>query len=150
MTSDGHLCVPPGPGLPRGLVIAAGDLVERFSRSSGPGGQGVNTTDSRVQLSLDLATTTALTDDQRRRALDRLRDRLAGTVLTVDASEHRSQRRNRAAARARLATLLRDALAPAPPSRRATRPTRGSQRRRVDAKRRRSETKAGRARPSAD
>lgn len=150
MTSDGHLRVPPGPGLPRGLVIAAGDLVERFSRSSGPGGQGVNTTDSRVQLSLDLATTTALTDDQRRRALDRLRDRLAGTVLTVDASEHRSQRRNRAAARARLATLLRDALAPAPPSRRATRPTRGSQRRRLDAKRRRSETKAGRARPSAD
>ena len=65
MTSDGHLRVPPGPGLPRGLVIAAGDLVERFSRSSGPGGQGVNTTDSRVQLSLDLATTTALTDDQR-------------------------------------------------------------------------------------
>ena len=150
MTSDGHLRVPPGPGLPRGLVIAAGDLVERFSRSSGPGGQGVNTTDSRVQLSLDLATTTALTDDQRRRALDRLRDRLAGTVLTVDASEHRSQRRNRAAARARLATLLRDALAPAPPSRRATRPTRGSQRRRLDAKSRRSETKAGRARPSAD
>ena len=146
----GDVRVTPGPGAPRGLVIPAGELVERFSHASGPGGQGVNTADSRVQLSLDLAATSALDDVQRARVLARLAPRLAGTVLTVDASEHRSQRRNRAAARARLATLLRDALAPAPPSRRATRPTRGSQRRRLDAKRRRSETKAGRARPSAD
>lgn len=93
------LRIPPGPGCPRGLVVPAGELGERFSHASGPGGQGVNTADSRVQLSLDLATTTALDGGQRERALTRLRERLAGTVLTVVATEHRSQRRNRVAAR---------------------------------------------------
>ena len=149
-SGPGDLRVPPGPGVPRGLVVPATDLTERFSRSSGPGGQGVNTTDSRVQLSLDLATTTALADRQRDRVLRRLADRLVGTVITVDASEHRSQRRNRAAARERLAALLRGALAPPPPPRRPTRPTRGSQRRRLEAKRRRAEIKAHRSRPTAD
>lgn len=120
--------------------MPAGDLVEQFSHASGPGGQGVNTADSRVQLSLDLGSTIALTELQRDRALDRLAPRLAGTVLTVTASEHRSQRRNRVAARERLAALLREALAP-PTVRRPTRPTRGSQRRRIEAKRRRSEVK---------
>lgn len=120
--------------------MPAGDLVEQFSHASGPGGQGVNTADSRVQLSLDLGSTTALTELQRDRALDRLAPRLAGTVLTVTASEHRSQRRNRVAAREHLAALLREALAP-PTVRRPTRPTRGSQRRRIEAKRRRSEVK---------
>ncbi|MGO2685106.1 MAG: alternative ribosome rescue aminoacyl-tRNA hydrolase ArfB [Microbacterium sp.] len=140
------LRVPPGPGVPRGLRVSAAELVELFSRASGPGGQGVNTADSRVQLSLDLATTTALDDVQRARALDRLSTRLVGTVLTITASEHRSQRHNRLAARERLADLLRSALAP-PSVRRQTRPTRGSQRRRLDGKRRRSETKSGRRRP---
>ncbi|MGO2933740.1 alternative ribosome rescue aminoacyl-tRNA hydrolase ArfB [Microbacterium sp.] len=140
------LRVPPGPGVPRGLRVSAAELVELFSRASGPGGQGVNTADSRVQLSLDLATTTALDDVQRARALDRLSTRLVGTVLTITASEHRSQRHNRLAARERLADLLRSALAPAS-VRRQTRPTRGSQRRRLDGKRRRSETKSGRRRP---
>ena len=140
--SDGvdPLRVPPGPGVPRGLTVPAGELVEQFSHASGPGGQGVNTADSRVQLSLDLGTTTALSEVQRARALDRLAPRLAGTVLTVTASEHRHQRRNRVAARQRLAELLREALAP-PTVRRPTRPTLGSQRRRADAKRRRSELK---------
>lgn len=108
------LRIPPGPGCPRGLVVPAGELGERFSHASGPGGQGVNTADSRVQLSLDLATTTALDQEQRERALARLGERLSGTVLTVVAAEHRSQRRNRAAARERLAALLRGSLAPAP------------------------------------
>ena len=142
-----ELRVPPGPGVPDGLVIPAADLTEQFSRASGPGGQKVNTSDTRVQLSLDIGTTTALTERQRERALMGLAARLVGTVLTVDAAEHRSQRRNRAAARERLATLLRDALAPPPPPRRATKPTRGSQRRRLAAKRRRSDVKANRARP---
>lgn len=150
MNADGHVRVPPGPGIPRGLVVPAAELVERFARSSGPGGQGVNTTDSRVQLTLDLATTSAFTEVQRERVLDRLSGRLVGTTLTVDASEHRSQRRNRSAARDRLAELLRDALAPPPPARRATRPTRGSQRRRLETKRQRSATKAHRGRPSRD
>ncbi|WP_298584283.1 alternative ribosome rescue aminoacyl-tRNA hydrolase ArfB [uncultured Kocuria sp.] len=143
------LHVPPGPGAPRGLRVPAGELIEQFSHASGPGGQGVNTTDSRVQLSLDLATTTALSDVQRDRALDQLAGRLSGTVLTVSAAEHRSQRRNRTAARQRLATLLRDALVP-DPVRRPTRPTRGSRRRRLEGKRRRSETKQNRRRPGAE
>lgn len=128
-------------------MIPAEELVERFSHASGPGGQGVNTADSRVQLSLDVATTTALDDDQRERVLRRLGPRLDGTVLTVSASEFRSQRRNRTAARERLARLLRDALSPPPPTRRATRPTRGSVDRRLAGKRRRGEIKRQRARP---
>lgn len=140
------LHVPPGPGAPNGLTVPAAELLEQFSRASGPGGQGVNTTDSRVQLSLDLASTSALTDVQRARVLERLAGRLTGTVLTIAAEEHRAQRRNRAAARERLAALLREALAP-PVTRRPTRPTRGSKRRRLQAKRQRSETKAQRKRP---
>lgn len=143
------LLISPGPGAPRGLRVPAAELVEQFSRSSGPGGQGVNTTDSRVQLSLDLATTTALDDAQRARALRNLAARLDGSVLTVAASRERAQRRNRVAARQRLADLLRDSVAPATP-RRPTRPTRGSQRRRLDAKARRSAVKANRQRPAAE
>lgn len=140
--------MPPGPGLPEGLVIPDGELVERYSRSSGPGGQSVNTTDSRVQLSFDLANTSVLSDTQRERALRRLATRLDGTVLTVDASEERSQFRNRTAARERLAALLREALAPPPPQRRATRPTRGSIDRRLVSKARRGELKRQRSRPT--
>ena len=92
------LRIPAGPGCLRGLVVPAGELIERFSHASGPGGQGVNTADSRVQLSLDLAATVALNDKQRERALRELGDRLTGTVLTITAAETRSQRRNRAAA----------------------------------------------------
>lgn len=143
------LLIPPGPGAPRGLTVPAGELLEQFSHASGPGGQGVNTTDSRVQLSLDLATTTALSDVQRERALDRLAGKLTGTVLTISAAEHRSQRRNRTAARQRLAALLREALIPAI-ARKPTRPTRGSQRRRIEAKRQRAETKRHRRRPERD
>ncbi|OAH62982.1 peptide chain release factor 1 [Dietzia cinnamea] len=143
------LRVPPGPGAPRGLVIPAGELLERFSRSSGPGGQHVNTADSRVQLSFDLATTTALDESQRTRALHALAARLSGSVLTVAAEENRSQRRNRAAARQRLADLLRDAVAP-PLPRRPTRPTLGSRRRRLQHERRRAEIKRNRRRPDLD
>lgn len=143
------LHVTPGPGAPRGLHIPASELVEQFSRSSGPGGQGVNTADSRVQLSLDLGATSALNDVQRARALNQLSGRLTGTVLTIAASEHRSQRKNRVAARERLSVLLRDAMKPAIP-RRPTRPTMGSRRRRLDAKHRRSEIKRRRGRPGPE
>ena len=141
------LVIAPGPGVPHGLVIPAAELVERFARSSGPGGQGVNTTDSRVQLSFDVAASTTLTDTQRGRLIRVLGSRLSGTVLMVDASEQRSQHRNRSEARERMATIVRGALAPPPPPRRATRPTKGSVRRRLAAKKRRSETKAQRQRP---
>ena len=130
-------------------MIPAAELVEKFTHASGPGGQGVNTTDSRVQLSLDLATTTSLNGTQRERALSRLATRLSGTVLTISAAEERSQRRNRVAARERLAALLREAVTP-PKVRRPTRRTRGSHARRLVAKRQRSEIKQNRRRPDAD
>lgn len=139
----------PGPGAPRGLRVPAAELQEQFSHASGPGGQGVNTTDSRVQLSLDLTTTSALDDTQRARVLAALDARLAAGVLTVTAAEHRSQRRNRTAARERLATLLREAVAP-PVPRRPTKPTRGSKRRRLEAKKQRSVTKQQRRKPGLD
>lgn len=143
------LRVPAGPGIPVGLVVPAGDLAEQFSRSSGPGGQHVDTSDSRVQLSLDLGATTALTETQRSRVLERLSARLAGTVLTVSSEGQRSQLRNRNAARQRLAELLREALAP-PVERRATKPSRNSRRRRVRTEQRRSEIKQNRRRPRFD
>ncbi|MDP9394731.1 MAG: aminoacyl-tRNA hydrolase [Actinomycetota bacterium] len=123
------------------LEIPPSELSWRFSRSSGPGGQGVNTTDSRVELSWDLEGSVAVTGALRDRARSRLSSRLVDGVLTVSASEHRSQLRNREAALERLAELLRAAVAPPPAPRRATRPTLGSQRRRVEEKKRRGETK---------
>jgi ribosome-associated protein len=141
------LSVPAGPGLRQGLVIDAGELVERFSRSSGPGGQGVNTTDSRVELDFDPSTSRAvagLPDAVRERLLDRLAARLVGGRLIVVASEHRSQRQNRVVARQRLVTMVREAAAPDPPQRRPTRPTKGSQRRRIEGKKRRGQLKSGR------
>jgi ribosome-associated protein len=137
--SDLH--VRPGPGLPRGLVVPASELVEQFSRSSGPGGQSVNTTDSRVELRYDVESSDALDEVQRRRALDRI-----GRTVVVTASEHRSQHRNRVAARARLAERLRAALAPPALTRVPTKPSRASQRRRVDAKVRRGRVKSLRGR----
>ncbi|MGZ4445461.1 MAG: alternative ribosome rescue aminoacyl-tRNA hydrolase ArfB [Nocardioides sp.] len=144
------LAVPPGPGLASGLVLPAAELLERFSRSAGPGGQSVNTTDSRVELVYDVVGSTALTDTQRARALRRLGGQLVDGTVVVVASEHRSQHRNRVAARERLVDLLRAALAPPPPPRRATKPTRGSQRRRLEAKKQRGQTKALRGRVRGD
>jgi ribosome-associated protein len=136
------LFVPPGPGIPDGLVVPEHELEERFSKSSGPGGQSVNTTDSRVELVFDVADSAALTDGQRARALRALdADR-----IVVTASEHRSQHRNRMAARERLAERLRVALAPPPPKRVPTKPSKASQRRRVDAKKRRGQVKSLRGR----
>ena len=90
----------------RGKVIPADELSWRFSRSSGPGGQSVNTSDSRVELSYDVAASSALGPLLRERALTALADRLVNGVLTVSASEHRSQLRNREAASRRLASVL--------------------------------------------
>ena len=123
------------------LVIPAAELHERFSRSSGPGGQSVNTTDSRVELSFDVELSAALPDWARARAVERLAGRLAGGVLTVAASEQRSQLANRQAARARLARLLRDAIAPPQRPRIPTRPGRAANERRLEAKRNRAAIK---------
>jgi ribosome-associated protein len=144
------LTIRPGRGLPAGLVIPDVELVERFSRSSGPGGQSVNTTDSRVELSWDVGASAVLTDAQRQRLCERLGGRLSDGVLTIAAAEHRSQLLNRNAARARLQHLVATALEPPAPPRRATRPSRAAKARRVEAKRRRGEVKAGRRRPPVD
>jgi ribosome-associated protein len=124
----------------RSVVVPERELRWRFSRSSGPGGQSVNTADSRVELSLDLARTSALGPVQRARVLERLSGRLVDGVLTVTASEQRSQLRNREAARRRLMALLSAALAPRK-SRRPTKPSRAAVERRLDAKRRRAALK---------
>ena len=135
----------PGPLLvTSSWSIPEAELSWRFSRSSGPGGQGVNTTDSRAELSLDLGSTSSLPVHLRDRAVQRLGGRLVGGVVTVAASEHRSQLQNREAAEQRLAQLLREAVAPPPAARRATRPTRGSKERRLEGKRQRSQLKRDR------
>ena len=126
------------------LVIPGSELRERFSRSSGPGGQSVNTADSRVELSFDVGRSVALPEWARDRITERLAGRLAGGVLTVAASEQRSQLANRQGARARLASLLRDAVAPPQRPRVPTRPGRGANERRLEGKRQRSAVKCGR------
>ncbi|MEV6908109.1 alternative ribosome rescue aminoacyl-tRNA hydrolase ArfB [Amycolatopsis sp. NPDC051071] len=123
------------------FVIPGAELSERFSRSSGPGGQGVNTTDSRVELSFDVAGSPSIPDHLRARMLDRLSSRLVEGVVTIAASEHRSQLMNREAARARLVMLLVDASAPPAAKRRPTKPSRGSKERRLASKKRRGEVK---------
>lgn len=132
------------------LTIPAAELGWRFSRSSGPGGQHVNTSDSRVELTWDVAGSAVLTEQQRALLLARLEPRLIGGAITVTASAHRSQLRNREIALAKLADLVRAGLAPEGPRRRATKPTRGSQRRRLAAKEQRSQTKRQRQRPTAE
>lgn len=122
-------------------VIPAGELEERASRSSGPGGQGVNTTDSAVELRWRFADSQALSDTEKQRVRDNLGTRITDDgVFIVRASEHRSQHRNRAAARERLADMIASAIIP-PKRRKATRPSRAAKRRRVEAKRQRGELK---------
>ncbi|GAA4911804.1 ribosome-associated protein [Stackebrandtia albiflava] len=123
------------------VSIPEAELSWRFSRASGPGGQHVNTTDSRVELSFDVSASSALSPVQRDRALQRLAGRLVDGTVTVTASQFRSQLRNREAAMERLARLLADAIAPPAPPRRPTKPSRRAKQRRVDDKRRRGEVK---------
>ena len=137
----------PGLRVSGALTIPEAELSWRFSRSSGPGGQGVNTADSRVELVWDAGRSTVLSPAQRERLLDRLASRLVDGVLTIAASEHRAQLRNRDAARERLAALVAAALRPPAPPRRATKPSRGSKERRLTAKHRRTDVKQLRQRP---
>jgi ribosome-associated protein len=123
------------------IAIPRAELTWRFSRSSGPGGQSVNTSDSRVELRFDLAGTTAVPPPLKERALARLADRLVDGELVVTAAEHRSQLQNRRAAEARLVATLTAAVAPPAQPRRATRPSRSAVQRRLDSKRHRGETK---------
>ena len=133
----------------RGTTIPAEELSWRFSRSAGPGGQSVNTTDSRVELSYDLANSAVLPPVYKERALRALAARLVDGVITVTASESRSQLRNREAAAERLAALLTEATSPPPKPRRPTKPSRAAQERRLADKRRTAEIKRMR-RPDDD
>ncbi|WAA65393.1 alternative ribosome rescue aminoacyl-tRNA hydrolase ArfB [Microbacterium oxydans] len=137
----------PGLRVSAGLTIPGSELAWRFSRSSGPGGQGVNTADSRVELVWDAANSAVLSPHQRDRLLDRLSGRLVDGVLTIAASEHRAQLRNRDAARDRLVALVTEALRPPAPPRRPTKPSRGSKERRLKEKQRRTDVKSLRRRP---
>lgn len=132
------------------LLIGEGELVERFSRSSGPGGQSVNTADSRVELRWDIAASAVISDWQRDRLFERLEGRTTAGVLAVTASEYRSQLQNRVAARTRMAAIVTEALAPPPPPRRPTKPGRGARERRLMAKRRRADTKRSRGKPGTE
>ena len=123
------------------VVVPEAELRWRFSRSSGPGGQHVNTSDTRVELSFDLAHSTAFSRTQHDRAIERLGDRLVDGVLTVSGSQYRSQLRNREAAAERMTELLRRAIAPPPKPRRATKPSRRAKQKRLDAKKQRGEIK---------
>src|SRR5690349_18550539 len=98
----------------RGITIPAEELTWRFSRSPGPGGQSVNTADTRAELSFDLSGSSALPPALKLRAFAALEGRLADGVVTVAAPEYRSQLRNREAAAARMAELLTEATAPPP------------------------------------
>ena len=128
------------------LSIPAAELAWRFSRSSGPGGQRVNTSDSRVELLFDLASSASIPPVLKARAIERLGPRLRDGVIVVVASEQRSQLRNRVAARRRLGEILSAATAPPPRQRRLTRPTRSSDERRIEAMKRRGSVKRQRGR----
>ena len=132
---EGYLAVNGSVAIPRA------ELTWRFSRSSGPGGQGVNTADSRVELRFDLAGTQALPEHLKQRALARLAPRLVDGALVVTASEYRAQLQNRRAAETRLAALLAEGIAPLARTRRPTKPSRGAVQRRLDDKSRRSTLK---------
>ena len=134
----------------RKVQIPDSELRESFSRSSGPGGQNVNKLATKVELRWVPATSVALSEVDREYLLKRLATRLtASGELIVTCEEHRTQARNREEARAKLATLIRDALV-RPKKRRPTKPSKGSVKRRLEGKSRRSSIKKGRGRGGMD
>jgi ribosome-associated protein len=128
----------------RSVRIPRHELEVSFSASGGPGGQHANRSNTRVELRFDVVASSAFGPGQRQRVIDRL-----GAEIRVVADDERSQLRNRALAEQRLVDKLQAALHVERP-RRPTKPTRGSQQRRVASKQRRAETKKNRARPSRD
>lgn len=126
------------------VAIPLAEIDLRTTRSSGPGGQHANVTDSRVEASFDVAASTALSDAQKTRVTAK-----AGPVVRAVSQDARSQLRNRELALERLREKLQRALHVDRP-RRPTKPSRNAKARRLDAKKRTGQRKAGRQRPSAD
>jgi len=126
------------------LVIPDGELDWKFSASGGPGGQHANRSNTRAELTWNVAGSAVLSDTNRELLMSKL-----GSSVRIVSDEHRSQTRNRETAEERLGQRIREALKQDRP-RRATRPTKGSQRRRVEGKRRTSQTKKLRGKPSFD
>lgn len=146
MRGAGNMGVMSGPYVIRGAVsLPEAELMWRFSRSSGPGGQHVNTSDSQVELRFDLAATESLPEVWKERALERLASRLVNGVVSVRSSEHRSQWRNRETAAVRLTALLAEATAPPPKPRVKRKIPRGINERRLREKKQRGDTKRGRS-----
>lgn len=146
MRGAGNIGVMSGPYFIRGAVsLPEAELMWRFSRSSGPGGQHVNTSDSQVELRFDLAATESLPEVWKERALERLASRLVNGVVSVRSSEHRSQWRNRETALVRLTALLAEATAPPPKPRVKRKIPRGINERRLREKKQRGDTKRGRS-----
>jgi ribosome-associated protein len=133
-----------------GFAVATDELSWRFSRSSGPGGQSVNTSDSRVSLSFDVARASSVPDHLRPRLVTALSPRLTDGVLTVHCDTERSQLMNRRKAQARLVELLFNASAPPPKKRRPTRPSAGATADRLKGKKLRGEVKRLRTNKSDD
>ena len=133
------------------MVIPSAELQWRFSRASGPGGQGVNTTDSRVELVWDLDASSVLGPFRKVLLKERLGSKIANGCLRVVVAEERSQWQNRQKALHRMGELLREGLQPPPRARKATRPKRGAVKRRLDTKKKRGDLKRQRrSRPSLD
>ncbi|KQM40777.1 alternative ribosome rescue aminoacyl-tRNA hydrolase ArfB [Sphingomonas sp. Leaf10] len=140
----------PRIAITRSISIDSGELVESFTRASGPGGQHVNTTDSAVLLRFDVVASPGLPEAVKHRLAVLAGSRLTKDgVLTLRADASRSQEMNRREVRERLFELIREATI-VPKKRRATKPTKASQVRRVDAKKGRSQVKAGRGKVRLD
>ena len=128
------------------LVIPSSELHWRFSRSSGSGGQNINKTDTRVNLSFNIEKSKALTSYQKHQITKQLSDQIVNATITVITQEHRTQYKNRKLALMRLGILLEKALEPPPKARKTTKPTKSSQRRRVNSKKKHGEKKQSRGR----
>jgi ribosome-associated protein len=131
------------------ILISDHELDERFVRASGPGGQNVNKVSTAVELRFDVAASTLAEDVKARLIALAGKKMTAGGMLLIDSREHRTQAQNRAAARARLVALLREA-AKRPKSRKKTRPTQAARERRLVAKVQRGRVKARRRSVSGD